>query len=94
MIRVTSLEEIEPGDVLWAYAGGVWRHVTVVGKRLRRATVVYTTRAGTPSSAVKWQALGLERFRRDRPPASQRVVDTPAPVMDFGCLHPDRSEEE
>ena len=81
MTRVLSLEEIEPGDVLWAYARGYWRQVRVVGKVRRRATVAYTIRATSSASAsVKVQDLPLERFRRDRPIGHYGIVDAPAPA--------------
>lgn len=87
MIRVTSLEEIQPGDVLWAYARGWWRQVRVVAKGRRRATVAYTLRATIPAAAsLKRQDLPLERFRRDRPPGHYGIVDVPAPDTDFGFV--------
>jgi hypothetical protein len=71
MTRVTSLDEIEPGDVLWAYARGYWRQVRVVGKRRKTATVAYTIRATSSASA--------STKVRDRPVGYYRIVDAPAP---------------
>lgn len=80
MNRVTSLEQIEPGDVLWAYARGYWRQVRVVGKRRKTATVAYVVRATHAASAsVKVQDLAANRFRRDRPVGHYGILDAPAP---------------
>ena len=80
MIRVTSLEEIEPGDALWAYARGYWRQVRVLGKSRKTARVAYTIRAtSTASASTKVQDLPANRFRRDRPVGYYGIVDAPAP---------------
>lgn len=81
MERVKTLEEIEPGDVLWAYARGYWRQVRVVGKSRRTATVAYTIRAtSAASTSIKVQDLPANRFRRDRPVGYYGIVDAPAPA--------------
>ena len=79
MIRV-ALEQLEPGDVLWAYARGYWRQVRVVGRHNRKATVAYVIRATQSASAsVKVQDLPANRFRRDRPLGHYGILDAPAP---------------
>jgi hypothetical protein len=80
MSRVMSLEEIEPGDVLWAHARGYWRQVRVLGTGRRTATVAYVIRATQAASAsVKVQDLDVNRLRRDRPLGHYGVLDAPAP---------------
>jgi hypothetical protein len=81
MIRVISLEEIEPGDVLWARARGYWRQVRVVGKTRKTATVAYTIHSTSRASAsTKVQDLVPGRLRRDRPVGYYGIVDAPAPA--------------
>lgn len=80
MSRPESLDQIEAGDVLWAYARGYWRQVRVVGKRHRTATVAYVIRATRAASAsVKVQDLAADRFRRDRPPGHYGILDAAPP---------------
>lgn len=80
MNRVTSLEEIEPGDVLWARARGYWRQVRVLGKTRKTATVAYTIHATSRAAAsTKVQDLVPGRLRRDRPVGYYGIVDAPAP---------------
>lgn len=80
MSRLESLDQIEPGDVLWAYARGYWRQVRVVGKRRRTATVAYVIRATRAASAsVKVQDLAADRFRRDRPLGHYGILDAAPP---------------
>jgi hypothetical protein len=78
--RVTSLEEIEPGDVLWAHARGYWRQVRVLGLMRRTARVAYFIKATSSASAsVKLQDLPAARLRRDRPIGHYGILDAPAP---------------
>lgn len=87
MNRVTSIDEIALGDVLWAYARNYWRQVRVVAKARRVVTVAYTIRAtSTASASLKRQDLSLSknRLRLDRPPGRAGVLDVPAPSTECG----------
>lgn len=81
MNRVSSLEQVGPGDVLWAYARGYWRQVRVVTKTRKTATVSYVIRATSSASAsIKIQDLKPERLRWDRPAGHYGILDAPAPA--------------
>ena len=79
MIRVTSLDEVTPGDVFWAYARGRWRLVRVVAKARTRVTVAYTVDAGRGTRRLVGQVLQLNKLRWDRPAKGLGVIDAPAP---------------
>lgn len=80
MTRVTSVDELEPGSVLWAYARGYWRQVRVVARVRTRARVTYMVRATSRGSAsLTTQDLPASRFRRDRPIGVYGVLDVPPP---------------
>ena len=81
MTRVTSVDELEPGSVLWAYARGYWRQVRVVARARTRARVTYMLYANRPggSARLTTQDLPASRFRRDRPIGVYGVLDVPPP---------------
>jgi len=61
--RLSSIDQVVVGDVVWAYARGAWRQAVVVALARTRLTVGYVLRGGQARHSV----LPPSRLRRESP---------------------------
>lgn len=73
-----SIDQVEVGAVVWAYARHYWREVRVVAKARTLVTVAYWIHDG--GSLVK-QRLQVWNLRYERPQRLNGSITTPAPTL-------------
>ena len=76
--RFASVTELEPGQEVWVYASGWWRHGRVVKPARTRVAVAFRL---ARFNTLRKQTVSLNNLRRHQPGTRYAQNTVPAPTL-------------